>query len=65
MQYIEGRPLDDVLTELRRLRVEADRGVPSDEQDTSRTEVARGDGLSAGPPLRGWPAPSGRGHFIT
>jgi serine/threonine protein kinase/tetratricopeptide (TPR) repeat protein len=32
MQYIEGRPLDQVLTELRRLRAEAERGAAAAEE---------------------------------
>jgi serine/threonine protein kinase/tetratricopeptide (TPR) repeat protein len=51
MQYIEGRPLDEVLAELRRLRDEtARRGVPGAAADTSATEVPPGDGAPAGGP---------------
>jgi hypothetical protein len=51
MQYIEGRPLDDVLAELRRLRAEADRSrAPRAEREASKTEVPPGDGSRAGVP---------------
>jgi serine/threonine protein kinase/tetratricopeptide (TPR) repeat protein len=40
MQYIEGRPLDDVLAELRRLRAEADRRPAPPSEPGATTAVA-------------------------
>src|SRR5262249_49528885 len=59
MQYIEGRPLDEVLAELRRLRAEADR--PRVPPAGPGTPDARGPARPhppAGPPPRREPGPT-------
>jgi tetratricopeptide (TPR) repeat protein len=54
MQYIEGQPLDDVLTELRRLRAEADdRALPPTEKGPGAAEVPPGAGPAAADELCG------------
>jgi serine/threonine protein kinase/Tfp pilus assembly protein PilF len=68
MQYIEGRPLDDVVAELRRLRAESDRrdGPRPPAEFVPTVVVSPGEGPAAGAPssaiiahtlLRGGPPP--------
>jgi serine/threonine protein kinase/Tfp pilus assembly protein PilF len=64
MQYIEGRPLHEVLAELRRLRDEAGRkpGPPAERQSPA-AESAPGDAAPAnGPPSRDGARASGQGQ---